>query len=67
VTARSDFQTRAQSSTLGDTDFIAKPYLQFEITVKALTFAMRKRLQLATSLREATMPMSADERERDAA
>jgi CheY-like chemotaxis protein len=54
VTVRSDFQTRAESSRLGGTDLIAKPFLQFEITVKALTFAMRKRLQLAASLQRAS-------------
>ena len=54
VTVRSDFQTRAESSRLGGTDLIAKPFLQFEITVKALTFAMRKRLQLAASLQGAS-------------
>jgi CheY-like chemotaxis protein len=53
VTVRSDFQTRAQSSRIGGTDLIAKPFLQFEITVKALTFAMRKRLQLAASVQRA--------------
>jgi CheY-like chemotaxis protein len=56
VTVRSDFQTRAESSRIGGTDFIAKPFLQFEITVKALTFAMRKRLQLAASLQRAVGP-----------
>jgi CheY-like chemotaxis protein len=54
VTVRSDFQTRAESSRIGGTDLIAKPFLQFEITVKALTFAMRKRLQLAASLQRAS-------------
>ncbi len=45
VTAQSDFKTRAQSSLKGGRDLIAKPYLLFEITVKAVTCAMRKRLQ----------------------
>ncbi len=53
VTVRSDFQTRAESSRIGGTDLIAKPFLQFEITVKALTFAIRKRLHLAASLERA--------------
>jgi CheY-like chemotaxis protein len=54
VTVRSDFQTRAESSRIGGTDLIAKPFLQFEITVKALTFAMRKRLHLAASLQRSS-------------
>ena len=51
VTVRSDFHTRAQSSLAGGTDLLAKPFLMFEITVKALMFSMRKRLELAESLR----------------
>ncbi|HWN96138.1 MAG TPA: response regulator [Methylomirabilota bacterium] len=46
VTVQSDFQTRAHSTLKGGTELIAKPYLMFELTVKALTFAMRKRLSL---------------------
>jgi DNA-binding response OmpR family regulator len=49
VTVQSDFHTRAKSSLMGGTDLIAKPYLMFEITLKALMLAMRKRLQLAAS------------------
>jgi response regulator RpfG family c-di-GMP phosphodiesterase len=51
VTVRSDFHTRAQSTLAGGTDLLAKPFLMFEITVKALMFSMRKRLELAESLR----------------
>ena len=50
VTVQSDFHTRAKSTLAGGTDLMAKPFLMFEITVKALTFSMRKRLQLADSL-----------------
>ncbi len=51
VTVQSDFNTRAQSRLKGGTDVMAKPYLMFELTVKAVTYAMRKRLQLADSKR----------------
>ena len=49
VTVRSDFQTRAQSALKGGADLMAKPFLMFEIMVKALTLTMRKRLHLAAS------------------
>jgi CheY-like chemotaxis protein len=49
VTIQADFQTRAKASLMGGTDLIAKPFLVFEVTVKALTLAMRKRLHLAAS------------------
>ena len=41
VTVCSDFEARAQSILSGGTDLIAKPFLTFEITVKALTFTLR--------------------------
>ena len=44
VTGQSDFQARARSTLQGD-DLIGKPFLAAEITVKALTFALRGRLQ----------------------
>ena len=37
---------------------MAKPFLMFEITVKALTFTMRKRLQLAASCERAVSPFA---------
>jgi CheY-like chemotaxis protein len=46
VTARSDFQTRERSTEVGGAELIAKPFLVTELTVKAVTFCMRKRLQL---------------------
>lgn len=46
VTARADYQTRARSVEVGGAEFIAKPFLVTEITVKAVTFSMRKRLNL---------------------
>lgn len=44
VTGNSDFNTRAQMSRSGGNDLLAKPFLTAEITVKALTFALRGRL-----------------------
>jgi CheY-like chemotaxis protein len=46
VTARSDFQTRERSAQVGGAELIAKPFLVTELTVKAVTFCMRKRLNL---------------------
>jgi hypothetical protein len=37
-----DFETRSKSTALGNTDFIAKPYIVLELTLKALV-AMRKK------------------------
>ena len=44
VTCQSDFNARAQSALCGGNDLIGKPFLTFEITVKALTLALRARL-----------------------
>jgi DNA-binding response OmpR family regulator len=35
---------RARSIAMGGTDFMAKPFLVFEMSVKAMTLLMRKRL-----------------------
>jgi len=45
VTGQSDFNARAQMSRNGGDDLMGKPFLTPEITVKALTFALRGRLQ----------------------
>jgi PleD family two-component response regulator len=45
VTRHSDFNFRAKSTLLGGEDLIAKPYLSCEITLKALTLALRCRLE----------------------
>jgi CheY-like chemotaxis protein len=45
VTALGDFQTRAQMSRSGGNDLMGKPFLTSEITLKALTFALRGRLE----------------------
>ncbi len=45
VTGQSDFDARAKMSRNGGDDLLGKPFLTSEITVKALTFALRGRLQ----------------------
>ena len=45
VTGHSDFDSRAKSNTSGGQDLIAKPFLSFEIAVKALTFVLSSRFQ----------------------
>lgn len=45
VTSQNDFEARAASNLCGGTDLIAKPFLSFEITVKALVLALRGRLE----------------------
>jgi two-component system alkaline phosphatase synthesis response regulator PhoP len=49
VTARSDFQTRERSTEVGGAELIAKPFLVTELTVKAVSFSMRKRLNLPST------------------
>ncbi len=44
VTGSADFQARAQSTLRGASDVIAKPFMFIELTVKALTFALRHRI-----------------------
>ncbi len=45
VTALSDFEARANSLVSGGNDLIAKPFLFIELTVKALVYVMRARLE----------------------
>jgi DNA-binding response OmpR family regulator len=45
VTALSDFDSRTSSLMAGGNDFIAKPFLFIELTVKALIHVMRARLK----------------------
>ena len=45
VTGQSDFAARAKSTLSGGNDLMGKPFLIFEVTVKALTLAMQGRLQ----------------------
>ncbi len=43
VTSHSDFDSRAKSALVGAHDLIGKPFLAFEIAVKALTLVLRAR------------------------
>jgi len=45
VTSLNDFDNRTSSTMAGGNDFIAKPFLFIELTVKALIHVMRSRLQ----------------------
>jgi DNA-binding response OmpR family regulator/HPt (histidine-containing phosphotransfer) domain-containing protein len=45
VTSLTDFKSRARSSLSGGTDLIAKPFMFIELSVKALTYLLRNRLQ----------------------
>ena len=47
VTVLSDFDNRTSSKMAGGNDFIAKPYLFIELTVKALIHVLRGKLQPA--------------------
>jgi DNA-binding response OmpR family regulator len=44
VTGQSDFDARAQMNRNGGDDLMGKPFLTSEITLKALTFALRGRI-----------------------
>jgi CheY-like chemotaxis protein len=48
VTCQSDFDSRAKSTLSGGIDLIGKPFLTFEITVKAVTLTLRGRLKPVT-------------------
>jgi CheY-like chemotaxis protein len=45
VTAHSDFASRSNSALAGGQDLLGKPYLPVELTVKALSLVLRRRLQ----------------------
>jgi DNA-binding response OmpR family regulator len=45
VTSLNDFDNRTNSTMAGGNDFIGKPFLFIELTVKALIYVMRSRLQ----------------------
>ena len=45
VTQQSDFDARCKSTLSGGNDLMGKPFLTFEVTVKALTLALHGRLQ----------------------
>jgi DNA-binding response OmpR family regulator len=44
VTGLTDFKNRAKATVSGGTDFIAKPFFFIEVTIKAVTLILRKRL-----------------------
>jgi len=44
VTCQSDFDARVQSVLVGGDDLVAKPFLAFDLTVKALSLALRRRI-----------------------
>jgi CheY-like chemotaxis protein len=44
VTSHSDEAFRSQAARCGGSDYVVKPFVFMEITVKALTFALRGRL-----------------------
>ena len=46
VTCRSDFESRARSIGVGAQDLLAKPFLTFELAVKALTLVLRRRIDV---------------------
>ena len=50
VTGARDFDTRVKSIVCGGRDLISKPFLTFELTVKALTMAARERLHCRGNL-----------------
>ncbi|HZQ45388.1 MAG TPA: response regulator, partial [Verrucomicrobiae bacterium] len=59
VTSHKDFKARAESASSGGSDFVVKPFLFVEITVKALTFALRNRLQksgVIATVRQSEVP-----------
>lgn len=58
VTSHSDFNSRAQLPLAGAQDLIAKPFLSFEVALKALTFVLRGRLASERKLAEAAQNSS---------
>lgn len=57
VTSHSDFDARVQSTLSGGADLIAKPFLTFELAVKALTLTMQRRLKESKVGAEPTAPV----------
>jgi CheY-like chemotaxis protein len=57
VTSHHDFDSRAKSAVVGANDLMAKPFLAFEIALKALTLVVRTRAERETrSLLEKPAP-----------
>jgi len=59
VTALRDFDTRAKSLTTGGNDLLGKPFLTFDLTVKALTLVLRARLRERNRILEASGGLAA--------
>lgn len=56
VTGQTDFDARVQATLSGGCDLIAKPFLTFELAVKALTLTMKARLQAKPESQPAPLP-----------
>ena len=56
VTNLNDLKSRARSSLSGGNDFIAKPFMFIELSVKALTYVMRNRLATFANAPETSRP-----------
>jgi len=56
VTNLNDLKSRARSSLSGGNDFIAKPFMFIELSVKALTYVMRNRLAATQAASDANRP-----------
>jgi CheY-like chemotaxis protein len=56
VTSQNDFETRAESNLRGGADLITKPFLTFEVALKAFVVALRARLQKRKSKQPSTPP-----------
>ena len=56
VTCHSDEASRSQAARCGGADFIAKPFLLSEITLKALTLILRRRLLFAAPAPDQSAP-----------
>lgn len=56
VTALSGFESRKNAAVSGGDDFIAKPFLFLELTVKALIHLMRNKVEKATSKTRGFIP-----------
>lgn len=58
VTGQGDFEARVQSTLSGGCDLIAKPFLTFELAVKALTLTMQVRLKEGRLVEPVASPVS---------
>jgi CheY-like chemotaxis protein len=52
VSVHGDFNARARATLSGGNELMAKPFLTFEITVKALTLALANRLQATEEIKQ---------------